>query len=384
MSQEILQNDDLTKVYTEIKPRLIAIDNEIMKEIQELDIDVCVSEIDDWINLKFKYYITIITNNMFTYEDIAKILNIIDKQIPGVPQASQIFEKLYIKNNFIKGIVDSLIDETVKYRDNIDGDTFDALRNAKLDHPFNILNTIPHIMKVHINNESVTKYYINKNTQFTYKLKGHTDKINYINGHPRIKQIATCSNDRTIRLWDLNTGKCMHILKHEYLVRNCSYKEDASELASSMRSKIVLIWDPHTGNKLRSVAFSEPIHHISWLDDYLLAASNTHLYAMKNDSTIDSMTFPCQERDYSSYHIIINNYKISSDGNDVIITSTNQILYFAYQAFTNSRNNLEKLLNLRSSKGIAEFSELESNELRAKLDEKINLLIKMNKLIDDL
>src|SRR5437868_1938966 len=176
----------------------------------------------------------------------------------------------------------------------------------------------------------------------------------------------------------------MHILKHEYLVRNCSYKEDASELASSMRSKIVLIWDPHTGNKLRSVAFSEPIHHISWLDDYLLAASNTHLYAMKNDSTIDSMTFPCQERDYSSYHIIINNYKISSDGNDVIITSTNQILYFAYQAFTNSRNNLEKLLNLRSSKGIAEFTELESNELRAKLDEKINLLIKMNKLIDDL
>ena len=365
----------------EVKSRLTAIDNEVMEEVELLDIDLCVSEIDDWINLKFKDFID--TNAIFSYENMGKILNVIDKQIPDVPRAREIFEKLCIKNNFINNIVSSLITKTVKYRTNVDGNTFDALRYAKLNHPFNILNTIPFIMKEYIKVKSGHVYYSTKNTKFIHKLKGHTDKINYISGSQNIKQIATCSQDQTIRLWDITTGICVYILKHEYPVKNCDYNNDGSKLVSSTKTKTVLIWDPLTGNKLYFVEFSGSIYHVNWMNEYLIAVGNdNNLYATIDNSTIIRICVPCQEKDLSCTYVEFFHCTGVIDGNKARLTSTNKVLYFAYRAFKNSGNDLEKLLNLRASKEVIEFWKLDGDEFRAKLNDKIDRLIQANKLIE--
>src|SRR5262249_61150334 len=40
-------------------------------------------------------------------------------------------------------------------------------------------------------------------------LRGHTDQVFYVSYSPDGKLLATCSQDRTARLWDVATGKVL-------------------------------------------------------------------------------------------------------------------------------------------------------------------------------
>lgn len=112
-----------------------------------------------------------------------------------------------------------------------------------------------------------------------FTLEGHTDVVNDISYSPDGKTLASGSDDSTVRLWDTQTGKQLRILKEdmqEFLapqVLAVSYSRDGKTLASSTMMVPMFLWDAQTGERIRRFrGFVDSVFSISYsLDGNTLA-----------------------------------------------------------------------------------------------------------------
>ncbi len=83
-------------------------------------------------------------------------------------------------------------------------------------------------------------------------LKGHTGWVVGVAYNPHKEELASGSHDKTVRLWDTETGKQKNVLKgHTDLVTGVAYSKEG-ELASCSIDKTVRLWDLRTG-KVKNV-----------------------------------------------------------------------------------------------------------------------------------
>ncbi len=66
--------------------------------------------------------------------------------------------------------------------------------------------------------------------------------------------LATASDDHTVRLWDLATGKQRMKLTHSHWVRGVALSPDGSRLAASALGDTVHLWDTATGRSIYKLA----------------------------------------------------------------------------------------------------------------------------------
>jgi WD40 repeat protein len=61
--------------------------------------------------------------------------------------------------------------------------------------------------------------------------------------------------DRTVRLWDTNSGRLKHVLTgHEDLVTTITFSSDGKMLVSSGDDRKLKLWDPATGKEIKTIA----------------------------------------------------------------------------------------------------------------------------------
>ena len=83
-------------------------------------------------------------------------------------------------------------------------------------------------------------------------LKGHTDNIIALAFTSNGKTLASGSDDKTIRLWDVSTGTQMSSLRSGK-VRALAFSIDGKILASIGNSVNIQLWDTATGSQLKSL-----------------------------------------------------------------------------------------------------------------------------------
>jgi WD40 repeat protein len=82
---------------------------------------------------------------------------------------------------------------------------------------------------------------------------------------PDGKRIAAAMSDRTVRVWDAETGRVLEVLRgHTDLPLDVGFSPDGTLLASSSYDKTVRIWQLGTRRARVLRGHSAPIDHLDW------------------------------------------------------------------------------------------------------------------------
>ena len=82
--------------------------------------------------------------------------------------------------------------------------------------------------------------------------KGHTAGVNAVGVTPDGKNIISGSSDKTLRLWDLDSGECIRIFEgHEEDVKTLAILPDGNSFISGSKDCTLRLWDLSSGECLK-------------------------------------------------------------------------------------------------------------------------------------
>lgn len=112
--------------------------------------------------------------------------------------------------------------------------------------------------------------------EMTYS--GHSQGINDVCFSPDDRYVLTCSDDKTLRIYDAKSGTCVRELKgHTSFVFCAKFSPHMNLIASGSFDECVRLWDTRTGACLRVIqAHSEPITSVDFSHDGTLLLSSSH------------------------------------------------------------------------------------------------------------
>ena len=85
-------------------------------------------------------------------------------------------------------------------------------------------------------------------------LEGHTDSVSSVCFSPNRRQLASGSDDNSVRVWDLSSGREVKKLEgHASWVTSVCFSPDGSQLASGSLDRRVRVWDLSSGREVKKL-----------------------------------------------------------------------------------------------------------------------------------
>src|SRR5207248_1577856 len=111
-------------------------------------------------------------------------------------------------------------------------------------------------------------------------LYGHADAVYAVTVSPDGRRAATGSFDKTVKLWDLSTGKELRTLAgpsgHQGLVLSVAFAPDGNRLASGGVDNAAKLWDPATGTVTATLAHPNHVDAVAFDKSGKLLATACH------------------------------------------------------------------------------------------------------------
>jgi WD40 repeat protein len=143
-------------------------------------------------------------------------------------------------------------------------------------------------------------------------LEGHSDSVTSVAFSRDSKHLASASYDKTVKIWDANTGACLQTLEgHSRWVRSVAFSRDGKHLASASHDHTVKIWDANTGACLQTLA-----GHSNSVTSVAFSRNGKHLASASDDKTVkiwDANTGACLQT-LKGHSDLVRSVAFSRDG----------------------------------------------------------------------
>ncbi|TIB96818.1 WD40 repeat-like protein [Wallemia mellicola] len=137
-------------------------------------------------------------------------------------------------------------------------------------HPLHVINWNAPVISIEWSDDESTIFiggldneihaYDLKTHSKLYSLRGHSDTVTFLRLSPTGQYLLSCSNDSTVRIWDVrpftNDPSRIHRILHgtvssfEGVYTQPAWTQDAARVAVGSADRTVTVWDVETGNIL--------------------------------------------------------------------------------------------------------------------------------------
>ncbi|KAF2455365.1 WD40-repeat-containing domain protein [Lineolata rhizophorae] len=102
--------------------------------------------------------------------------------------------------------------------------------------------------------DKTVKIWDTRTGTYLQTLKGHSNWVTSVAFSPDSTQLASASDDKTIKIWDTRSGACLQTLEgHRDWVKSIAYSHDSTRLASASTDRTVKIWDTRSSTCLQTL-----------------------------------------------------------------------------------------------------------------------------------
>jgi len=157
-------------------------------------------------------------------------------------------------------------------------------------------------------------------------LKGHTKKVTSVVAHPNEKSIVSASPDAQIRIWDIESESCRHVMRvHDGPVTGLSLHPTGDYVLSSSTDQHWAFSDIHTGKLLCKVADQSVSHGLTCCQfhpDGLIFGTGTSdslvkIWDFKEQKS--AANFPSHSGPISALAFSENGYYLATSADDEVV-----------------------------------------------------------------
>lgn len=151
-----------------------------------------------------------------------------------------------------------------------------------------------------------------------FKLKGHSEMIWFLSWSPNDKKLLSCGNDRSIRLWDIRTGKCTGVFeKHTEQITACAWMPHGQAFVSGGHDRNILEWNVDRCENVASYPASAHVNDLTISKDgkLLIATCSNNMIQLFDTSTKQQISF-LEEA------VGITSMFLSNDANCLLVNTT--------------------------------------------------------------
>jgi WD40 repeat protein/serine/threonine protein kinase len=117
--------------------------------------------------------------------------------------------------------------------------------------------------------------------QVEVRLPGHTAWVNSAAFSRNSRLLATCSSDRTVRVWSIDSGACQELRGHSDEVFAMAFHPDGTRLATAGRDRAIWLWDLSRGEEVARLQ-----GHASYVWSLAFSPDGKTLVSGSGDSTL--------------------------------------------------------------------------------------------------
>jgi VCBS repeat-containing protein len=154
------------------------------------------------------------------------------------------------------------------------------------------------------------------------ELTGHEDAIKHISFSVDGQQIATTSWDNTARLWEVETGAELRVLKPQAIVEHANFSPDAQQIITTSWDKTARLWKTETGEELAILeGHQNGVSHAAFSPDgqYIVTTSWDKTARLWKTPIVDN---PESIRVLVGHQSSLNHAAFSPDGQRLVTAST--------------------------------------------------------------
>ncbi|CCI24681.1 Genome sequencing data, contig C309 (fragment) [Microcystis aeruginosa PCC 9809] len=156
------------------------------------------------------------------------------------------------------------------------------------------------------------------------RLVGHNGSVNSVSFSPDGKTLVSGSDDKTIKLWNVETGQEIRTLKgHDELVTSVNFSPDGKTLVSGSDDKTIKLWNVETGEEIRTLK-----GHKDFVRSVNFSSDGKTLVSGSDDNTIKLWNVETGQeiRTLKGHDSAVISVNFSSDGKTLVSGSADNTI----------------------------------------------------------